>query len=203
MRRLHLRSSFVFLVMLASCSAADERPDQPPPSVAGLPSPPSPGTSVDSAADAGDPSTWTVTETGIGPLRAGMTRAAVETAIDTSLASAPPSEGSCVMTPLPGASAGTTLMLVGDTLVRVDVFRSSTTRTAEGAGLGDSAARIESLYPGRVTTRPHKYTAGQYLIVPSAADTTFRLVFETDEEGRVTRYRSGRIPEVELVEACS
>ena len=94
-------------------------------------------------------------------------------------------------------------MLVGDTLARVDVFRSSTTRTAAGAGLGDSAARIDSLYSGRVRTQPHKYTTGKYLIVPSAADTTFRLVFETDEEGRVTRYRSGRLPEVEWVEACS
>jgi hypothetical protein len=194
-------------VALASCSATDERSDGsaplPPPPAADTSIPTPPPASGDAVADSGDPSTWMVTEMGIGPLRAGMTRTQVEAAIDTSLDATPPSEGSCVMTPLPGAPAGTALMMVGDTLVRVDVFRSSTTRTAAGAKLGDSAARIDSLYPGRVHTQPHKYTTGKYLIVPSPADSTFRFVFETDEEGRVTRYRSGRLPEVEWVEACS
>jgi hypothetical protein len=103
-------------------------PAPPPAADTSIPTPPP--ASGDAVADAGDPSTWMVTETGIGPLRAGMTRTQVEAAIDTSLDATPPSEGSCVMTPLPGAPAGTALMMVGDTLVRVDVFRSSTTRTA-------------------------------------------------------------------------
>ena len=34
------------------------------------------------------------------------------------------------------------------------------------------------------------------------ADSGFEVVFETDSQ-RVTRYRAGRLPEVEYVEGCS
>jgi hypothetical protein len=76
--------------------------------------------------------------------------------------------------------------------------------TAEGARIGDTEARVQELYPGRVTVSPHKYTDGRYLIVrPAAAsDTTHLLVFETD--GRVVqRFRAGQKPQVEYVEGCS
>ena len=88
-------------------------------------------------------------------------------------------------------------------IARVDV-RSGTVTTGEGAKIGDSADRLRDLYPGQVTASPHKYTAGQYLTIvpPSPADSEFRLVFET-ENGRVTQYRSGRLPSVEYVEGCS
>ena len=57
---------------------------------------------------------------------------------------------------------------------------------------------------GRVTVQPHKYTNGHYLVVRSAtaADTTHRIIFETDGKV-VTRFRSGRMPEVAWVEGCS
>ena len=51
---------------------------------------------------------------------------------------------------------------------------------------------------------PHKYVAGaQYLVVRPASptDSTFRIVF-VSESGRITRFRSGRVPEVEWVERC-
>ena len=88
-------------------------------------------------------------------------------------------------------------------IARVDV-RSGTIATAEGAQIGDSSDRIRRLYAGRVTASPHKYTAGQYLTVgpASPADGEFRLVFETEGE-RVTRYRSGKLPQVQYVEGCA
>ncbi len=62
----------------------------------------------------------------------------------------------------------------------------------------------QQLYPGQVSISPHKYVDGHYLIVtPSApADSTYRLVFETDGK-LVTRFRSGKMPEVTWVEGCS
>ena len=87
-------------------------------------------------------------------------------------------------------------------VVRVDV-QDSVVSTTEGARVGDAADRITSLYAGRVTETPHKYTSGRYLTVtPSEpADSAYRIVFEV-ENNRVTRYRSGMRPAVEYVEGC-
>ena len=55
-----------------------------------------------------------------------------------------------------------------------------------------------------MTATPHKYLpGGEYLTVRSAspADSLRRMVFET-ENGRVTHFRAGRVPEVEWVERC-
>jgi hypothetical protein len=131
-----------------------------------------------------------------------MTRAEAEGVLGSKLSFPAGTEGGCAMVPIPGAPAGTVVLMVNDTLARVDVFRASTTTTAAGARIGDTGDRIRSLYPGRVRAEPHKYTEGQYLIVPAPSDTTYRLVFETDETGRVTRYRGGRLPEVGWVEGC-
>ncbi len=103
----------------------------------------------------------------------------------------------------PGGPTSVLVMVEQLRIARVDV-RSGTVATEEGAQIGDPADRIRDLYPGRVTASPHKYTAGEYLTVVPAlpVDREFRLVFET-EDGRVTRYRSGKLPQVQYVEGCS
>ena len=94
-------------------------------------------------------------------------------------------------------------MLVRGEVARVDVD-STGVRTAEGASIGDDAARLAELYAGRTTTTPHKYVSdAQYVSVRETAPSdSNRIVFEV-EKGRVTRYRAGRVPEVEWVERCS
>ena len=89
-------------------------------------------------------------------------------------------------------------------VARVEV-RDSSVATAAGARIGDARARIETLYKGRVRVEPHKYTDGKYLIVPlgKGADSLYRLVFETDEGGKVLTFRSGLYPQVEWIEGCS
>jgi len=98
---------------------------------------------------------------------------------------------------------GVMVMLVRGQVARVDVDSAGVTSDA-GVAVGDSAARVTNAYAGRVTQTPHKYVpGGRYLTVrpiPSA-DPTRRMVFETDN-GRVIRFRSGRVPEVEWVERC-
>jgi len=101
------------------------------------------------------------------------------------------------------APSGVLIMLARGRVARVDVD-SSGVRTDAGIAVGDSAARISQAYGNRATATAHKYVpGGQYLTVRpvSPNDSTFRIVFET-ESGRVTRFRSGRIPEVEWVERC-
>ncbi len=108
----------------------------------------------------------------------------------------------CTYVRIAGAPEGLLFMINEGRVARADV-QGGAILTAEGAGIGTSEQRIRTLYPN-ATVRPHKYVAGNYLIVvPHApADTTRRLLFET-EAGRVTRFRGGLLPEVQWVEGCS
>jgi hypothetical protein len=95
-------------------------------------------------------------------------------------------------------------MITGGRVARIDIYGNSIT-TLKGAKIGDSEAKIKSLYPGQIKVEPHKYVrGGHYLIfVPKdAAYKNYRMIFETDGKV-VTRYRSGKLPEAEYVEGCS
>lgn len=145
---------------------------------------------------------WAVSFDGIGPVRVGMSYAEALAALGSDL-SAPDSTTSCNDLHATRTPPGVSFMLVGDTIVRVDVRRPGV-HTAEGAQVGDTEDEVRSHYGASVVVTPHKYTNGHYLTVrpPSAMHSTHRLVFETD--GRVvTEYRAGRQPEVEWVEGCS
>jgi hypothetical protein len=152
---------------------------------------------------------WVMRIDGMGPLRVGMTLDEARTALGGDLAmnadnpDHPEGADRCDYPRSARLPAGVQMMVQGQRVVRVEVD-SGTAATAEGARIGDAEARIEQLYPGRVTVEPHKYTDGHYLVVRSAAagDTTNLLVFETD--GRVVKgFRAGQKPQVEWVEGCS
>jgi hypothetical protein len=163
----------------------------------------------DSVADSADaiagstpsPATWTVAETGWGPIRAGMSVADARTALGGQLPE--PRNRECDHLRPPQGPPGVLIMTVEGQVARVEV-RDTTVATAAGARVGDTEARIHALYPNRVQTQPHKYVDGHYLIVRRGPgpDSLYRLVFETDRR-RVTTYRGGRFPEVEWVEGCS
>lgn len=156
--------------------------------------------SRDASADSTSARPWTVTENGWGPIRAGMSVADARTALGGDLPD--PVSRECDHVRPPGAPSGLLIMTVDGQVARVEV-NDTTVSTAAGAHVGDSEARINALYPGRVQSGPHKYVDGHYLVVRrgAGADSVFRLVFETDGQ-RVTRYRAGRVPEVEWVEGC-
>jgi hypothetical protein len=143
---------------------------------------------------------WTVTRIGWGPIRVGMTVDEARAAIGDSIAE--PRNSECDHVHPSPAPPGVLLMIVDGRVARAEVS-DTTVATAEGARVGDSEARIDSLYAGRVQRTPHKYVDGNYLIVRGLvpADTLHRLVFETDGR-RVTQFRGGRLPEVEWVEGC-
>lgn len=159
-------------------------------------------TSADTSAPAAHPA-MEVTPRGIGPLQAGMSLADASAALGGALGA--PKGGDpmgCDYVDWRGAPPGVRVMIEEGRIARIDVD-SGSVATVAGARVGDTEDRVMSLYPGRVTVTPQKYTAGHYLTVTPAspADSAFRIIFET-EHGHVTHFRAGRRPPVEYVEGC-
>jgi hypothetical protein len=144
-----------------------------------------------------------VTDFGVGDLRAGMTLDEARRVMPELRLIAGTDSSSCSYLEWPSAPPGVLVMFDGGRLARFDID-SAGVRTEAGAQVGDAASRVDSIYAGRLTKQPHKYTDGEYFQVAPmrAADSLFRLVFEV-EGGRVTRYRVGTRPQVEYVEGCS
>lgn len=153
------------------------------------------------------PSETAVTPRGIGRLEAGMTLDQAAGVVPGTLVVAAGTDAAgidaagCTYATWRDGPPGVRVMLEGGRVVRIDID-STPVRTTEGAGVGDSEERIQSLYAGRVVVTPLKYEDGHYLTVRDASDSTLALVFEATA-GRVTRYRAGRRPQVEYVEGCS
>ena len=193
----------VLVSVTTSCSAetrrsssdtASSRPDSP--ATEGTASPEAPSRS---ASDTN--ARWIVTPDGIGAVRVGMTVDELRRAVGDIPGANPTADCSYVRPT--SAPPGVSVMLARGHVARVDVD-SAGVRTETGVAVGDSAAKIAAAYSARMTATPHKYVpGGQYLTVRSTspADSLQRMVFET-ENGRVTRFRTGRLPEVEWIERC-
>lgn len=176
------------VAVLAACGgSADEaaRPETPP--------------ATDTPAPAPEPARGlALRPDGIGPVRVGQTLEEAATALgEPGLA---PDAEHCGYARPAGVPDGVWLMVVNDTVVRIDVT-TGVVASAAGIRIGDSEAEVEAAHPGGVSTQPHKYTDGHYLVV-AGADTLQRMVYETDGRA-VTSMRSGRLPAVLWVEGCS
>ena len=144
---------------------------------------------------------WIATPDGIGAIRVGMTVDELRRAIGNVPGANPTADCSYVRPA--SVPPGVAVMLSHGQVARIDVD-SAGVRTDAGVAVGDSAAKVAAAYGARMTATPHKYVSGgQYLTVRSTspADSLRRMVFET-ENGRVTRFRAGRVPEVEWIERC-
>ena len=140
---------------------------------------------------------------GIAPAKVGMSVQQLSAALGHPVAPAKGNKRACRYIQSASLPIDVALMLVNDTVARVDVD-STGAHTSEGAYVGDPESRVMQIYRGNIVVQPHKYTGpvGHYLIVTPPSDTTRRIIFETDGE-KVLRYRVGRRPEVEFVEGCS
>jgi len=147
---------------------------------------------------------WILRIDGIERVKIGMRIAAVEQAMgDSARVDRIDPHGSCgdaVLTSLP---AGLSLMVAGDTVVRVNVYARGVA-TEAGVGLGTPEGQVLTRYAGRVRVEPHPYTGpeGHYLIVEDPDHPEMRMIFETDGV-RITSFRAGRLPEVEWIEGCA
>lgn len=92
-------------------------------------------------------------------------------------------------------------MFEGGRFVRYDV--GTPKETAPGGGkVGMRAEQIRTLYGARASETPHKYVPGGRVLRVTAPQGVGVLVFETDAQGRVTRWRAGMPPQVDYVEGC-
>ncbi|MEL7314898.1 MAG: hypothetical protein AAFN08_08100 [Cyanobacteria bacterium J06559_3] len=105
----------------------------------------------------------------------------------------------------PDTSAQTLgLMVVDNSLIRLDIWPGSTLPTVSGAKIGSSETEIMELYPEQIEVAPNPYTKGKFLtLVPNDPQLSlYRLVFETDENGKVVQYRTGQFPAVTWPDGC-
>ncbi|AFY36245.1 hypothetical protein [Calothrix sp. PCC 7507] len=141
---------------------------------------------------------------GIGTVKVGMSVTAAAKAAGTKLVGDSPNNN-CYYVKPQGQIKDIGFMVVEGRIARVDVWKNGKVTTLKGAKVGDTEARIKSLYPGQIQVTPHKYVpSGHYLtfIPKDVSDKNYRVIFETDGK-RVTQFRSGKLPEVEFVEGCS
>lgn len=179
-------------------SAAACGKETPPPPVGRVAPAPAPAAAPTAALPA-----WIVSAAGIGAVRVGWTVAQLNASLGEQLRPTYQVSDACDYVRPASLPPGVRLMVVLDTVVRVDVDTTGVL-TAEGAGVGDTEARVMTLYRGRVRVEPHKYTGpeGHYLVVTIPSDTLSRIIFETDGT-TVLNYRAGRRPAVEYVEGCA
>lgn len=186
------------LLSLAACNAPPAEPAAPEPA------PPQAGPATPASAD-------TLTATGYGPLRIGMTRAEVEAALGADSnpdAVGGPEPASCDVFHPARAPEGLTVMVEDGRLSRITLMRGSTVKTADGLGLGSTAAQVKAAHADAVV-EPHKYVEGaEYVTVwtggrsTNGDDPASRGVrFETDAAGVVTTIHAGG-PSIQLVESC-
>jgi len=191
------RNLFLALFALAACSdrpaSSDTARDSATPAAPGAPAATSDTTRTAPRADSSAAGN-VLTERGIGPLRIGMTVSQARAAMPGFTATG----NGCTYATKVGLPVH--VMVENGVVARIDVD-SGTVATAEGARIGDTVARVKSLYGARLTTQPNKYTSDPDLIVRSASDTSYQYIFETKAD-RVIRYRAGKLPQVAYVERC-
>jgi hypothetical protein len=140
---------------------------------------------------------WRLTRHGFGRLKVGLNRTKIERRTGRSLKFAY-NTGSCAIWGISGVR-GLSVMLVRGRLARVDVSKGSW-RTSLGIRVGDSESEVRSRYPS-LRRQQHAYEPdGEYLIVRGPRR---RVVFETNGDDQVTRFRGGRVPEVMYIEGCA
>jgi len=159
-----------------------------------------------------------LTAQGYGPLRVGMTRAEVVTALgdDSDPASVGGAEPEvCDQWRPARAPAGVLVMIENGVLSRISVAAPATLKTDRGFGVGDTAAAIKAAYGPLAVAQPHKYssppaedifvwqvgapaTAGEYV-----QDTAARGIrYEIGDDGKVKIVHVGG-PSIQLAEGCS
>ena len=95
---------------------------------------------------------------------------------------------------------GVGIMIVDETVVRIDIMDNVNIVTEKGIGIGASKQDVIKAYP-QLMLEPHPYLgqAGEYL--ESRLPSGDGIIFETEFD-IVRQYRFGRYPEVQLIEGC-
>jgi len=201
-----LSATTALALLLSACGQPEvtEPATAPEPPAIAAPIAPAPGANA-------------LTAAGFGPLRIGMTRAEVATALGED--SDPAAVGgvepeSCDQWRPVRAPEGLLVMIQDGVLTRISIASPSTLKTDRGFGVGDTAAAIKAAYGPLAVSQPHKYspapaedifvwTAGG----PASADAYVEdaaargVRYEIDGGGKVRIIHAGG-PAIQLVEGC-
>ncbi|MFT7647437.1 MAG: hypothetical protein ACI8Y4_002186 [Candidatus Poriferisodalaceae bacterium] len=146
-----------------------------------------------------------ISTAGLGPVRIGMTLEEAERVTGVVLVPDEFGDDACRYHVPDRGVTGVWFMVSDGEIVRVDVWEG-TIATLSGIGIGSTEAEITGLFGDKIESAPHPYDeTGKYLsLIPvDEADADKRVIWETNEAGQVTAFRSGRIPFVEYIEGCA
>jgi hypothetical protein len=196
-RRLMLTTA---VLALAACGAPDPAP-APAPGPAPVPAP--------------VPAANVLTSQGFGPLRIGMTRAEVETALgaDSSPGSVGgPDPAACDTFHPARAPTGLRVMIEQGVLTSIWLDRGAPLKTDKGFGVGDTATAIKAAYGPTATATPHKYSAApaEYITTWSVGGSAGYvqnpaargIAYHIGTDGTAEHVAAGG-PSIQYVEGCA
>lgn len=155
-----------------------------------------------------------LTPEGLGPLRIGMTLAAVTAAWGPdanpeAIGGSDPAQ--CDQFRPERAPQGVLVMMENGRLTRISLINRNPARTEREVGLGSIAAQVKAAYKGAAVASPHKYRdpPAEYLTFWSrkavagdqSTPTDRGIVFEVDGKGVVDLIHAGG-PSIQYVEGC-
>ena len=194
------------LIALAACGGSETPAPTTP--VADATAPETPAVATPAA------SSGALTSQGWGPLKIGMTKDEVLTAVgdqrDPDAAGIP---GDCLEYQPKNAPEFLWVMIEAGKLTRITIADMSKLKTDKGLGLGDSAEAVKEAYGAAAVATPHKYQdkPAEYITVwdggprkePYVEDEAARgLVYEVDGTGKVGAIHAGG-PSIQYVEGCA
>ena len=157
------------------------------------------------ATGAGPAPQWTLSPTGYGPARIGMTRAQVSKALHVELeGEAFDNEDSCI--DLIGANdtlPGMYFLFEDGKLTRISATEPSAVTTPRGLHVGSTAEEVRKAYGPALKAEPHYYEdlPAEYLtfwLKPEKSG----VRFETDRQGKVESIHAGG-GSIQYVEGCA
>ncbi|MEO8062640.1 MAG: hypothetical protein ABI821_07810 [Pseudomonadota bacterium] len=153
------------------------------------------------AASASAASTWCLGMGGLGPIRAGMKVEEVLRLADWPGMETKKQPQECWYLNYEGGGANFRLMIIRNTVVRIELRGDSKLHTFSGAHIGTSEDELKALYGARLDIQPHKYDEHGHAITVKAGSGEYGLRFETSD-GKVTAIQSGPWEHLNYVEGC-
>ncbi|MGF1518191.1 MAG: hypothetical protein ACFCVB_10350 [Nodosilinea sp.] len=142
--------------------------------------------------------------TGLGPIRVGMGLDKLRATGLTPVVIEEASSGECRYYRIQDHGEPIGVMAINDKVLRVDVWPGSFTTTRSGIRIGSTERDLVRVYGQQLEATANPVTLGKTVVFTpkDPGEDVFRLVFETDDQGRVTQFRSGQFPAVTWAEGC-
>jgi hypothetical protein len=142
--------------------------------------------------------------TGLGPIRIGMKLDDLRAKGLTPVLIEESSNGQCQYYRIKDHGEPLGLMAIDDQVLRVDIWPGSLTTTRSGIRIGSTERDLVRVYGEQLEATANPVTLGKTVIFTpqDPGEDVYRLVFETDDQGRVTQFRAGQFPSVTWAEGC-